>query len=226
MSDILIPDIVVGALVAYLIVSIVLFIRIRSFLGAKYFLGILKTTARRFRNPIQRCNIFQGNYYEFEIIEMENSTDFDKQVGSTPVTINEDDAYRSPGPLRTYFFVQNSTTNINPLTGNTEKLYQILRRIGLLNDKYLDYREARLRSKWADKLLDKEHFNKVSVINILLVVGCLFLLYNLTQFANGATALYNEWLPIIQTQLKDVPRLVADSGLSVDSITKTITGGQ
>lgn len=222
MGDILVNDYVLGGLVAGLAISILLFIRIRSFLGGKYFISILKATARRFRNPVQRINLFKGNYYEIEIMDVENVTEFDKAVSSTPVSIDENHAYRSPAPLRTYFFAQGYTTNINPII-TVEKLYELLRRIGLLNNKYLDYKEQRMRSKWADKLLDKDHFNKISLLIIIGIAGSLFLLFNLTTFAQGAQALYESWLPIIEQQFKDVPRLVEGKGFSLDEITKSIT---
>lgn len=219
-------DWVLGTAVGLDVILLLMMVGLRRAMGNKEFMSALKVAAFRFRHPIRQIKLFKGQFLEIEYRDMETATQFDHQTNNAPISINESARYNSEGMCKSYFFAEGSTENFDPMRIN-QKFYELLKRIGLQNDKYLDYKEQRIRAKWNDQILTKEHFNKISLVIIAGVGVTLYFMYNIHQFTDSAQATYNQWAPILQQQFKNVPALIPQpSTLDPQTILKQINGGK
>lgn len=220
-------DWITAGLIAGNVLGVVIIFRIRAVIGPKYWSSVMKAIALRFKHPINGVRLYKSQYIQPEVIDANAAVQFDKETDNSPITINEAHRYNGESEYKWYFFGEGHTENFDPLKMN-EKLYEILKRIGLLNDKYLDYKEKRIRNNYKNEILTTQHFNKIAIMGgiALLVIG--YFMWNIVDFSNSVTALYNDWVPIIEQQIQNVPRLVPDGGgggLDPNSILEGINGG-
>jgi hypothetical protein len=205
------------------IIMIWFIFRSRVILGKKHWNSMVKAAFFRFKKPINAYSLHKTSFLEIEIREADSINQFGSEADNSPISVEESARYNGEGEYKNYFFAEGMVSNFDPLKTN-EKLYQILKRIGLLNDKYLDYKEKRIRRNLASNILTVEHFNKTAIIGGVVLVVIVYLLFNMFEFTNSVAQLYTEWIPIIEQQFDNVPKLVpADGGsLIPDDILGTI----
>lgn len=199
---------VLGTLVATNFMFAFITFRTRAIIGPKYWKSVIKAIGLRFSKPIHAVWTHKSQFTQQEVMDAR------KIETDTPMTLNEDNRYHSEGEFKTYFFGEGQTENYDPLKANT-KLYEILKRLGLVTNKYIDYREERLRSNIKSNILDKEHFNKVALVGGLALLAIGYFMFNIVSFADNAQLLYDQWVPILEQQIENVPRLVENTGAAL-----------